>query len=112
MHTHVMRQHVVSNNFQVFENEIISKHKIMCPPHVYGEIVKIYGGGTDGKDQFHVNEPIMEVYNEAQDRTHILNLSHFWPVRRPRPSSTGRGCAPGDRLRARASAGRESRART
>jgi V-type H+-transporting ATPase subunit A len=70
----------------VFENEIISQHKIMCPPHVYGEVVKIYGGGTDGKDLFHVNEPVMEVYNEAQDRTHTLNLSHFWPVRRPRPS--------------------------
>jgi V-type H+-transporting ATPase subunit A len=70
----------------VFENEIISQHKIMCPPHVYGEVVKIYGGGTDGKDLFHVNEPVMEVYNEAQDKTHTLNLSHFWPVRRARPS--------------------------
>jgi len=70
----------------VFENEIISKHKIMCPPHIYGEVTKIYGGGTDGKDLFHINEAVMEVYNEAQDRTHILNLSHFWPVRRPRPS--------------------------
>merc|ERR1719223_2084608 len=27
----------------------------------------------------------MEVYNEAQDKTHYLSLSHFWPVRRPRP---------------------------
>jgi len=27
----------------------------------------------------------MEVYNEAQDKTHYLTLSHFWPVRRPRP---------------------------
>lgn len=33
----------------------------MCPPNVYGEIVKVYGGGTDGKDLFHVNEPVMEV---------------------------------------------------
>merc|ERR1712000_179269 len=57
----------------------------MCPPHVYGEVVKIYGGGTDGKDLFHINEPVMEVYNETLDRTHTLNLSHFWPVRRPRP---------------------------
>lgn len=69
----------------VFENEILSDHKIMCPPNVYGEIVKIYGGGTDGKDLFHVNEPVMEVYNEALDRKYTLNLSHFWPVRRPRP---------------------------
>jgi V-type H+-transporting ATPase subunit A len=27
----------------------------------------------------------MEVYNEAQNKTHQLSLSHFWPVRRPRP---------------------------
>lgn len=69
----------------VFENEIIHQHKIMCPPNVFGEVVKIYGGGTDGKDLFHVDEPVMEVYNEAQNRTHVLNLSHFWPVRKPRP---------------------------
>jgi len=70
----------------VFENEIISKHQIMCPPHVYGEVVKIYGNGTDGKDMFNVTDPVMEVYNEAQDRTHVLRLSHFWPVRRARPA--------------------------
>jgi V-type H+-transporting ATPase subunit A len=57
----------------------------MCPPHVYGEVVRIYGGGTDGKDRFHVNEPVMEVYNETLDKTYTLNLSHFWPVRRARP---------------------------
>lgn len=70
---------------QVFENEIISQHKIMCPPNVFGEVVKVYGGGTDGKDLFHVDEPVLEVYNEAQNRTHVLNISHFWPVRKPRP---------------------------
>jgi V-type H+-transporting ATPase subunit A len=59
----------------------------MCPPHVYGEVVRIYGGGTDGKDRFHVNEPVMEVYNETLDKTYTLNLSHFWPVRRARPSA-------------------------
>lgn len=69
----------------VFENEIMTKHKIMCPPNICGEVVKVYGGGSDGKDLFHVDEPVLEVYNEAQNRTHVLNLSHFWPVRRPRP---------------------------
>lgn len=71
----------------VFENEIISKHKIMCPPNVAGEVVKIYGGGTDGKDLFHIDEPVMEVFNAATNTTHTLNLSHFWPVRRPRPAA-------------------------
>jgi V-type H+-transporting ATPase subunit A len=69
----------------VYENEIITDHKIMCPPNVFGEVVKLYGGGTDGKDVFHIDEPVMEVYNEAQNRTYTLNLSHFWPVRKPRP---------------------------
>ncbi len=69
----------------VFENEIISKHKIMCPPNIYGEVVKVYGRDTDGKDSFHVNDTVLEVYNEAQEKTHKLSLSHFWPVRRPRP---------------------------
>jgi len=27
----------------------------------------------------------MEVFNEAQGRKHVLSLSHFWPVRKPRP---------------------------
>lgn len=45
----------------VFENEIINKHKIMCPPNISGEVVKIYGAGTDGRDLFHVDEPVMEV---------------------------------------------------
>jgi V-type H+-transporting ATPase subunit A len=69
----------------VFENEIISDHRILCPPNICGEVVRIYGTGTDGKDFFHVNEPVLEVYNEAQNKTHVLNLSHFWPVRKPRP---------------------------
>lgn len=47
--------------------------------------MKVFGSGTDGKDSFHVNEPVMEVYNEAQNKVHTLYLSHFWPVRRPRP---------------------------
>lgn len=68
-----------------FENEIISQHKIMCPPNIQGEIVKIYGAGTDGKDLFHVNEPVLEVYNDVLNRTYTLNMSHFWPVRKPRP---------------------------
>jgi V-type H+-transporting ATPase subunit A len=69
----------------VWENEIITHHKIMCPPNIYGEVVKVYGGGSDGKDLFHVDEPVMEIYNEASGKTHVLNLSHFWPVRKPRP---------------------------
>ena len=69
----------------VFENEIIDSHKILCPPNVYGVVSKIYTTGTDGNETFLVDDVVMEVYNEAQNKTHKLTLSHFWPVRRPRP---------------------------
>jgi V-type H+-transporting ATPase subunit A len=69
----------------VYENEIIDSHKILCPPNVYGTVTKIYTAGSDGNDQFVVDDIVMEVYNESQDKTHKLSLSHFWPVRRPRP---------------------------
>lgn len=69
----------------VYENELIDSHKILCPPNVYGVVSKIYTTGTDGKEQFNVDDVVMEVYNEAQNKTHKLTLSHFWPVRRPRP---------------------------
>merc|ERR1719330_1480757 len=69
----------------VFENEIIDQHKILCPPNVYGTVTKINAAGTDGKDTFLVDDIVCEVHNEAQNRTHYLTLSHFWPVRRPRP---------------------------
>jgi V-type H+-transporting ATPase subunit A len=69
----------------VYENELVDSHKIMCPPNVYGTIQKVNTRGSDGKDTFAVDDVVMEVYNEGQDKTHYLTLSHFWPVRRPRP---------------------------
>ncbi len=69
----------------VYENEIIHSHKILVPPNVYGTVTKIHTTGTDGHETFLVDDVVMEVYNESQDRTHMLSLSHFWPVRRPRP---------------------------
>jgi len=71
----------------VFENELIDKHKIMCPPNISGKIVKLWSGGTDGKDLYHVNEPIMEVLNEATGKKTKVCLSHKWPVRKPRPAA-------------------------
>ncbi|KAL7466797.1 hypothetical protein ACHAXS_007077 [Conticribra weissflogii] len=69
----------------VYENEIINSHRILVPPNVYGTVTKIHTTGTDGKETFLVDDVVMEVYNESQDKTHYLTLSHFWPVRRPRP---------------------------
>eukprot|EP00584_Thalassiosira_punctigera_P010359 CAMPEP_0172525954 /NCGR_PEP_ID=MMETSP1067-20121228/961_1 /TAXON_ID=265564 ORGANISM="Thalassiosira punctigera, Strain Tpunct2005C2" /NCGR_SAMPLE_ID=MMETSP1067 /ASSEMBLY_ACC=CAM_ASM_000444 /LENGTH=623 /DNA_ID=CAMNT_0013309353 /DNA_START=67 /DNA_END=1938 /DNA_ORIENTATION=+ len=69
----------------VYENEIIHSHRILVPPNVYGTVTKIHTTGTDGSETFLVDDVVMEVYNESQDKTHYLTLSHFWPVRRPRP---------------------------
>ena len=90
----------------------------MCPPNVYGTVVKLYGDGTDGHDSFGVEDTVLEVRAtrspssrapaaERDTRSHRhwralvapareqvqtasgdiqkLALSHFWPVRRPRP---------------------------
>jgi len=69
----------------VFENEIVDAHKILCPPNVYGTVSKINTTGTDNNETFMVDDVVMEVFNEGQNKTHYLTLSHFWPVRRPRP---------------------------
>lgn len=69
----------------VYENELIDNHKILCPPNVFGTVKKVYTTGTDGSETFLVDDIVMEVFNEAQNKTHKLSLSHFWPVRRPRP---------------------------
>jgi V-type H+-transporting ATPase subunit A len=69
----------------VYENELISSHKIMCPPNIYGTVVKVYGKASDGHDGYNVTDTVMEVLNEGSGKTHKLKLAHFWPVRKPRP---------------------------
>jgi len=69
----------------VFENEIIHSHKILCPPNIYGKVVKVYGEASDKKDSYSVNDTVLEVENESTGKIHEVKLSHFWPVRRPRP---------------------------
>jgi hypothetical protein len=49
----------------------------MCPPNIAGEVVKIYGGGTDGKDLFHIDEPVMEV-GKCQYKRGICVLVMCW----------------------------------
>jgi len=71
----------------VFENEIMRNHCIMCPPNVAGTVVKVYGNGTDGSDMFTVNDTVLEVRNEQTGQTTALSMSHFWPVRMPRPTA-------------------------
>jgi len=69
----------------VFENELVPSHKIMVPPNISGVVTRIFGKASDGHDQFKVTDTVVEVYNEEKKKTHQLSLSHFWPVRKPRP---------------------------
>jgi len=69
----------------VYENELITSHKIMCPPNVFGTVVKVYGEAADGQDSFTVDDTVLEVQNNATGAIHKLPLAHYWPVRRPRP---------------------------
>lgn len=69
----------------VHENDILHSHKIMCPPNVFGTVVKVYGHHTDGNETFTLQDTVLEVRDDTTGTTHKLGLSHFWPVRKPRP---------------------------
>mmetsp|Transcript_14299 Transcript_14299/g.21176 ORF Transcript_14299/g.21176 Transcript_14299/m.21176 type:complete len:621 (+) Transcript_14299:130-1992(+) len=69
----------------VYENEIIVSHKIMCPPNIYGTVVKVYGDGSDGNNSYNVTDTVLEVEHPTTGKIHELKLAHFWPVRKPRP---------------------------
>jgi V-type H+-transporting ATPase subunit A len=67
----------------VFENELLPSHKIMVPPNVSGVISRICAPA--GTNNFKIEDTVVEVFNEKKNKTHKLSLSHFWPVRKPRP---------------------------
>lgn len=69
----------------VHENDILHSHKIMCPPNVFGTVVKVYGNHSDGNETFNLQDTVLEVRDDTSGTTHKLGLSHFWPVRKPRP---------------------------
>ena len=69
---------------EVYENEVHAHHKIMCPPNIQGTVVKVYGAGTDGNEQFTLEDTVLQVKNE-EGVVHDLKLFHNWPVRKPRP---------------------------
>jgi len=62
----------------VFENDLFNEHRIMMPPKVYGRIKEIMPKGN-----YTVSQPVIVV--EFEDKTKDINMSHYWPVRQPRP---------------------------
>ena len=62
----------------VFENDLFSEHGIMVSPKVSGRVVEIMPKGM-----YNVSQPIAVLENN-KGRFNV-NMSHFWPVRNPRP---------------------------
>lgn len=64
----------------VQENQLIN-HKIMVPPNVAGKIKSIVPRGT------YTLEDTIAVLEDPSNPANLLNLrlSHYWPVRNPRP---------------------------
>ena len=63
----------------VFENDLFSKHKIMAQPKANGRLKEIVGPG-----RYCVSDTIA-VVETLDGKDQNLTMSHFWPVRSPRP---------------------------
>jgi len=66
----------------VWENDIITDHKILVPPNVSGTIKSITGNGT-----FTIEEVLMVVKDVNTGKDVNLKMYHQWPVREPRPTA-------------------------
>jgi len=66
----------------VFENDIITEHKILVPPNVAGKIKSVTGSGT-----YTIEEVLMVVQDAMSGRNVNLKMYHQWPVREPRPTA-------------------------
>lgn len=66
----------------VFENDIVTEHKILVPPNVAGKIKSIKGSGT-----YTIEEVLMVVEDAMSGRQVNLKMYHQWPVREPRPTA-------------------------
>ena len=64
----------------VDENPLFREHKIMVEPNVSGRITEIVGDGM-----YNVRHTVCVIEKIDGSGTKNLSMSHFWPVRKPRP---------------------------
>lgn len=64
----------------VYENSLLSDHKILLPPRARGTITRIAEAGS-----YTVDEKILEIEFDGKKSEH--SMMHTWPVRVPRPSA-------------------------
>ncbi|CAD8065335.1 unnamed protein product [Paramecium primaurelia] len=62
----------------VFENNLFDEHKILTAPRVQGRVTYIAPEGN-----YTLKDKVIEV--ELDGKKHQYGMSHFWPVRQPRP---------------------------
>lgn len=62
----------------VFENNLFDCHNIILPPNARGKVTWITSDG-----EYSVSDKIIEV--EFDGKKYNYSMSHFWPVRQPRP---------------------------
>ena len=63
----------------VNENSLFQDHKIMADPKIQGKVVELFPAA-----QYTVSQPIC-IVESPNGQQHELSMSHFWPVRTPRP---------------------------
>ena len=64
----------------VYENSLLSEHKILLPPRARGKITRIAEAGS-----YTVDEKILEI--EFEGKKTEYSMVHNWPVRVPRPTA-------------------------
>jgi len=64
----------------VYENELVPNHKIMVQPKMGGKITFIKGKGS-----YNIDEVLMKIKHYKTKKEISLTMTHFWPVRFPRP---------------------------
>ncbi|KAH3676026.1 hypothetical protein WICMUC_002322 [Wickerhamomyces mucosus] len=62
----------------VYENSLLSDHKILIPPKARGRVTWIAEAGS-----YNIEEPLIEL--EYDGIAHKYSMFHTWPVRVPRP---------------------------
>jgi V-type H+-transporting ATPase subunit A len=63
----------------VYENDLFSEHRIMVSPKISGRIVEIMPDA-----QYTVSQPVAVLETNSGKKINV-SMSHFWPVRNPRP---------------------------
>mmetsp|Transcript_24577 Transcript_24577/g.25672 ORF Transcript_24577/g.25672 Transcript_24577/m.25672 type:complete len:610 (+) Transcript_24577:12-1841(+) len=62
----------------VRENDLFSEHKILLPPKAKGRMVEQQPEGD-----YNITENLIELEHDGKSKKY--SMSHFWPVRQPRP---------------------------